>query len=195
MKIGEREIITKRKLTAESAKIRSLEEITLTKRLNRITPNLWFDHQAEEAARYYVEIFENSAIENVTRYGQDRRNPEEITEGAVMTVEFVLDGQRFVGLNGGPQFAFNESISFIVQCESQEEIDYYWGKLGEGGEEKAKVCGWLKDKFGVSWQIVPSMLTEMLAGGNSEAANRVMKALMPMKKLDLEVLQQAYRGE
>ncbi len=167
----------------------------MAQRLNRITPNLWFDHEAEEAARYYVEIFENSAIEHVTRYGRERHNPEEISEGAAMTVEFVLDGQRFVGLNGGPQFTFNESISFIVHCDSQEEIDYYWERLGEGGDDKAKVCGWLKDKFGVSWQIVPGTLTEMISGGDPEAANRVMKALLSMKKLDLNVLQQAYRGE
>jgi predicted 3-demethylubiquinone-9 3-methyltransferase (glyoxalase superfamily) len=166
----------------------------MSKLLNRITPNLWFDNQAEEAARYYVEIFANSAIERVTRYGQDRRNPEEIAEGAVMTVEFVLDGQRFVGLNGGPQFSFNEAISFIVHCESQEEIDYYWEKLGEGGDDKAKVCGWLKDKFGVSWQVIPRTLTEWISGGDPEAANRVMKAMMPMKRLDMNALQQAYRG-
>ena len=166
----------------------------LSRKLHRITPNLWFDHQAEEAARYYVGIFAESGIERVTRYGKERHSPDAFAEGAVLTVEFVLDGQRFVALNGGPQFSFTEAVSFIVQCETQEEIDYYWERLGEGGDEKAKVCGWLKDKFGVSWQIVPAKLTGMVADPDPERAARVTKAMLQMRKLDLQALEEAYRG-
>jgi len=164
----------------------------LSAKLNRIMPNLWFDNQAEEAARYYVDIFSDSRIERITRYGQERHSPDDYEETGVMTVEFVLDGQRFVGLNGGPRYSFTEAISFIVQCESQEEIDYYWDRLGRGGDEKAKVCGWLKDKFGVSWQIVPSNLTDMVADPDPVRAARVTKAMLQMQKLDMRVLQEAY---
>jgi len=169
--------------------------MSLSAKLNRITPNLWFDHQAEEAALYYVDIFADSRIERMTRYGAERHRPDEFAEGAVLTVEFVLDGQRFVALNGGPQYSFTEAVSFIVQCESQEEIDYYWDRLGQGGDEKAKVCGWLKDKFGVSWQIVPANLTDMISDPDPVRAARVTKAMLRMQKLDMQVLQAAYADE
>ncbi|WP_080837796.1 VOC family protein [Cohnella massiliensis] len=166
----------------------------MTRKIQTIAPNLWFAHQAEEAATFYTSIFKNSGIDNVTRYGQERHETDGISEGQVMTVDFRLDGQHFVALNGGREFAFTEAISFIVHCESQEEIDYYWDKLSEGGDEKAQVCGWLKDKFGVSWQIVPANLTELVGGPDAAATNRVMKAMLQMKKLDMEALRQAYEG-
>lgn len=164
-------------------------------RVQKISPNLWFDHQAEEAAQHYVSIFKNSGIERFTRYGAERNDHSPFAEGAIMTVEFQLEGQHFVALNGGPHFKFNEAISFIVHCDSQEEIDYYWEKLAEGGDEKAQVCGWLKDKFGVSWQIVPANLNEMITDPDPAKSERVMKALLQTKsKIDMQTLQQAYEG-
>lgn len=164
-------------------------------KIQKITPNLWFDTQAEEAAKFYISIFRNSKIERVTRYGKDRHETQGISEGTVMTVEFQLEGQKFVALNGGPQFKFTEAISFIVNCEDQEELDYYWEKLSEGGDKKAQVCGWLKDKYGVSWQIVPTTLTEMISDPDSEKSERVMKALLQTKnKIDIKSLMQAYEG-
>lgn len=164
-------------------------------KIQKITPNLWFDTQAEEAAKFYISIIRNSKIERVTRYGKDRHEIQGISEGTVMTVEFQLEGQKFVALNGGPQFKFTEAISFIVNCEDQEELDYYWEKLSEGGDKKAQVCGWLKDKYGVSWQIVPITLTEMISDPDSEKSERVMKALLQTKnKIDIKTLMQAYEG-
>lgn len=167
----------------------------MTNRIQKITTNLWFDTQAEEAANFYVSIFNNSNIGKITHYGKERHEIENISENTVMTVEFQLEGQKFIALNGGAQFKFTEAISFIINCESQEELDYYWEKLSEGGDENAQVCGWLKDKYGVSWQIVPLDLMEMISGPDTEKSERVMKALLQMKKkIDIEALRQAYEG-
>jgi predicted 3-demethylubiquinone-9 3-methyltransferase (glyoxalase superfamily) len=161
----------------------------------RIQPCLWFDNQAEEVARFYVGIFKNSRIHTITHYGKAGHEIHGRPEGSVMTVEFELDGQRFTALNGGPQFTFNEAVSFEINCETQEEIDYYWGKLTPGGDPKAQVCGWLKDKFGLSWQVVPTELTKMLTDETSEASQRAFEAMLQMKKLDIEELRRAYEGE
>ena len=163
--------------------------------MQKIIPCLWFDDQAEEAAHFYVSIFKNSRIGRITHYGKEGFELHGRPEGSVMTVEFELDGQVFTALNGGPVFEFNEAVSFQVDCESQEEVDYYWDKLSEGGDEGAKQCGWLKDKYGVSWQIVPTVLAGLLSGHDPEKSERVMKALLQMKKLDIQSLQQAYKGE
>jgi predicted 3-demethylubiquinone-9 3-methyltransferase (glyoxalase superfamily) len=152
----------------------------------RITTFLWYDSQAEEAANFYVSIFKNSKVGLITRYGGTGPGPK----GSVMTVGFTLDGQEFVALNGGPQFPFTEAISLMVNCESQEEIDYYWEKLSAGGSEVQ--CGWLKDKFGLSWQIVPARFFDLLRTASSEQFDRVMKAMMEMVKMDLAKLEQAY---
>ena len=154
-----------------------------------IIPNLWFDTQAEEAARFYVGLFEDSRIVSVVPYGPDTPGPE----GSTMVVEFDLMGQRYVGINGGPQFPFTEAVSFVVNCETQEEIDYYWEKLSAGGREVQ--CGWLKDKFGLCWQIVPTQFFDMLKTASQEQSDRVMKVLMEMVKLDLAKLEQAYNGK
>ncbi|MDQ4142497.1 MAG: VOC family protein [Actinomycetota bacterium] len=153
-----------------------------------ITPNLWFDTEAEEAAEFYTSIFKDSEITGVTRYGE--AGPREA--GLVMTVSFKLQGQEFIGINGGPDFKFNEAISLQVNCESQDEVDEYWDRLSEGGEEGP--CGWLKDKYGLSWQITPVGMDEMLSGENKEGADRAMKAMLQMKKLDLAELKRAYAG-
>jgi predicted 3-demethylubiquinone-9 3-methyltransferase (glyoxalase superfamily) len=172
-----------------------MEEQTVKTKVQTITPNLWFDTQAEEAAKHYTSIFRNSGIGTITRHGKDAQDMHGIPEGTVMTVEFYLDGQQFVALNGGPHFTFTEAISFIVNCDNQEEIDYYWDKLSEGGDEKAQVCGWLKDKFGVSWQIVPASLSEMISDPDREKAERVMTALLQTKKkIDFHALLRAYEG-
>ena len=155
----------------------------------RITPFLWYDSQAEDAANFYVSIFKNSKVGLITRYGETGPGPK----GSVMTVGFILDGQEFTALNGGPQFPFTEAISLVVNCESQEEIDYYWEKLSAGGSEVQ--CGWLKDKFGLSWQIVPTQFFEMLKTASQEQLDRVMKALMEMVKLDLAKLEEAYNAK
>jgi predicted 3-demethylubiquinone-9 3-methyltransferase (glyoxalase superfamily) len=162
--------------------------------MQKITSNLWFDHQGEEAANYYIGIFNNSKIIRKTYYGTEGQEIHKMPEGSVMTVEFELEGQQFVALNGGPVFNFNEAVSFIVNCESQEEVDYYWEKLSEGGAKNAQVCGWLKDKFGLSWQVVPIALADMMADEDREKASRVMRAMLQMKKLDLHTLEQAYNG-
>jgi predicted 3-demethylubiquinone-9 3-methyltransferase (glyoxalase superfamily) len=154
--------------------------------MQKITPFLWFDGKAEEAANLYTSIFKNSKILNISRYGEEGPGPA----GTVMTVTFQLDGQEFTALNGGPMFKFTEAISFFVNCETQEEVDELWEKLSEGGEEEQ--CGWLKDKYGVSWQIVPTALMEMLQDKDAERAQRVMKAMLQMKKIDIETLKQAY---
>jgi predicted 3-demethylubiquinone-9 3-methyltransferase (glyoxalase superfamily) len=153
--------------------------------LTKITPCLWFDTEGEEAANLYTSIFENSRILRVTRYGSAGPRPE----GMVMTVNFELEGQEFVALNGGPEFTFDEAISFQVNCESQEEVDEFWAKLSEGGEEGP--CGWLKDKFGVSWQIVPTVLDDLVSDPDPEKSQRAMKAMLGMRKLDIAELQRA----
>ena len=162
--------------------------------VQKITPCLWFDHQAEEAARFYVSIFKDSAIGTVARYGREGFEIHGGREGSVLTVTFRLEGQEFTALNGGPRFKFTEAVSFVVRCETQAEIDHYWDRLREGGDEQAQQCGWLKDKYGVSWQIVPAALLEMIASAESEKSDRLMKALLRMKKLDLAALRQAYEG-
>jgi predicted 3-demethylubiquinone-9 3-methyltransferase (glyoxalase superfamily) len=160
--------------------------------MQKITPCLWFDSNAEEAANFYTSIFKNSRIGKISRYGKEGYEIHRKPEGTVLTVEFELNGQRFTALNGGPAFKFNEAISFQVHCKSQNEVDYYWEKLSQGGDEKAQQCGWLKDKYGVSWQIVPTVLGEMMQDKNAEKSGRVMKALLQMKKLDIKTLKQAY---
>jgi predicted 3-demethylubiquinone-9 3-methyltransferase (glyoxalase superfamily) len=158
--------------------------------MNKITPFLWFADQAEEAANFYVSVFRNSKINRVTHYSPDGAEASGRPRGSVMTVEFVLDGQPFVALNGGPHFHFSEAISFVVNCDTQKEVDNFWEKLTAGGE--AGQCGWLKDKYGVSWQIVPSALGELLSGPDAAASQRVMKALLQMTKLDTAVLRRAH---
>jgi predicted 3-demethylubiquinone-9 3-methyltransferase (glyoxalase superfamily) len=161
----------------------------------RITPCLWFDDQAEEAAAYYVGIFKNSRITTTTRYGSAGKEVHGKPAGSVMTVDFELDGQPFTALNGGPHFKFNEAVSFQVFCESQAEIDYYWGKLTPGGDPNAQVCGWLKDRFGLSWQVVPTGMEKMLANPESPGAKRSMEAFLKMKKIDLAELERAFAGK
>ncbi len=158
----------------------------------KITPCLWFDNQAEEAANFYVSIFKNSKIGRIARYGKEGYEIHGRPAGTVMTVEFEVEGQIFTALNGGPIFKFNEAISFQVHCKTQEEADYYWEKLSEGGDEKAQQCGWLKDKYSVSWQIVPTVLVEMLQDRDAEKSGRVMKAMLQMKKIDIKTLKRAY---
>jgi predicted 3-demethylubiquinone-9 3-methyltransferase (glyoxalase superfamily) len=158
----------------------------------KITPCLWFDSNAEEAAKFYTSIFKSSKIGKISRYGKEGYEIHGKPEGTVLTVEFELNGQTFTALNGGPAFKFNEAISFQVHCKTQNEVDYYWEKLSKGGDEKAQQCGWLKDRYGVSWQIVPIVLSEMLQDKNAEKSERVMKALLQMKKLDIKTLEQAY---
>jgi predicted 3-demethylubiquinone-9 3-methyltransferase (glyoxalase superfamily) len=177
-------------------KQKNIKEKKIVKnKIHKITTNFWFDTQAEDAAKFYTSIFKNSKIGRMTYYGNERHEIQGISEGKVMTVEFELDGQEFVALNGGPQYKFTEAISFIVNCDSQEDIDYYWGKLSEGGDEKAQVCGWLKDVYGVSWQIIPTDLTEMISDPDPKKSERVMKALLQMKKkIDIKILKQAYEG-
>ncbi len=162
--------------------------------IQKITPCLWFDDQAEEAAEFYVGIFRNSRIVSVTRYGDAGHEIHGRPAGSVMAVGFMLDGQAFTALNGGPLFKFNEAISFQVNCETQEEVDYYWEKLSDGGDRKAQQCGWLKDKYGASWQVIPNVLLEMLTDPDSEKSQRVMKSLLQMKKIDIEELKRAYDG-
>jgi predicted 3-demethylubiquinone-9 3-methyltransferase (glyoxalase superfamily) len=154
----------------------------------KITPNLWFDTEAEEAAAFYISVFKNSRIVNVTHYTE--AGPR--AAGTVMTVEFELDGQRFVGINGGPEFTFSEAVSFEIDCETQEEIDYFWARLSDGGEEGP--CGWLKDRFGMSWQVVPTGMDELFADPDPQRAERAMKAMLKMGKLDIAALRSAADG-
>jgi predicted 3-demethylubiquinone-9 3-methyltransferase (glyoxalase superfamily) len=154
----------------------------------KIVPNLWFDTEAEEAAAFYTSVFDNSRIVKVMRYTEGAPRPA----GTVMTVEFELDGQRFVGINGGPQFTFDEAVSFQVDCETQDEVDYFWKRLSEGGEEGP--CGWLKDRFGLSWQVAPSALRELLDDPDPERAQRAMQAMLEMRKLDIGALRRAADG-
>lgn len=162
--------------------------------MQKITPFLWFDDQVEEAVNFYTSLFKNSKI------GRIFRNPQEAAEktgrpvGSVLTIEFEIEGQKFVALNGGPLFKFNESVSFVINCETQEEVDYFWGKLiADGGEESA--CGWLKDKFGLSWQITPTVLIDMLHDNDQEKSGRVMQAMLQMQKIEIPKLKAAYGGK
>ena len=161
--------------------------------MQKITPCLWFDSNAEEAVKFYTSIFKKSKIGKISRYTEEGYEIHGKPAGTVLTIEFELNGQTFTALNGGPVFKFNEAISFQVHCKSQKEVDYYWEKLSTGGDAKAQQCGWLKDKYGVSWQIVPTVLAEMLQDKDPEKSNRVMKALLQMKKLDIKRLKQAYK--
>jgi predicted 3-demethylubiquinone-9 3-methyltransferase (glyoxalase superfamily) len=160
----------------------------MDKIVQKITPFLWFDHQAEEAAGFYTSVFRNSKVETVTRYGEMGPGPE----GSVMTVVFEIERQRFIALNGGALFKFTEAISFMVNCETQEEIDYLWARLSEGGSEVQ--CGWLKDKYGLSWQIVPTVLGKMMQDKDAARLKRVMMAMMQMRKLEIAGLEAAYEG-
>lgn len=163
--------------------------------MQKIIPCLWFDDKAEEAAKFYASVFKGSKVGDVTRYGKEGYEIHGREAGTVMTVEFEIEGQEFLGLNGGPIFKFNEAISFQVLCETQGEVDYYWQKLSEGGDEKAQQCGWLKDQYGVSWQIVPTILPKILKDKDTEKSQRVMKAMLQMHKLDIQTLIKAYEGK
>jgi predicted 3-demethylubiquinone-9 3-methyltransferase (glyoxalase superfamily) len=158
--------------------------------MQNITPCLWFDNNAEEAAKFYISVFKNSKIGKISRYGKEGYEIHGKPAGTVLTVEFELNGQTFIALNGGPVFKFNEAVSFQVYCSSQKEIDYYWEKLSEGGAEGQ--CGWLKDRYGLSWQVVPTALGKMLQDKNAEKSERVMKALLQMRKLDIKTLREAF---
>jgi predicted 3-demethylubiquinone-9 3-methyltransferase (glyoxalase superfamily) len=161
---------------------------------NKISPCLWFDDQAEDAAKFYVAIFKNSKITAISRYGEAGKEIHGRPPGSVMTVSFELNGQSFTALNGGPVFKLNEAVSFQIECETQQEVDYYWEKLGESGDPNAQQCGWLKDKFGLSWQVVPKILPQMLMDPDTTKSQRAMQALMKMEKLDIEALQRAFNG-
>ena len=158
--------------------------------MQKITPFLWFDDKAEEAAKFYTSIFKNSKVGKISRYGKEGYEAHGKPSGTVMTVEFEIDGQKFTALNGGPQFKFTEAISLSVDCKTQKEVDLFWEKLTEGGEEGA--CGWLKDKYGLSWQINPTVLGEMLNDPDPEKSRRVMEAMLKMKKIDIAGLKRAY---
>ena len=160
---------------------------------HQITPCLWFDTQAEEAAKFYVSIFKNSKIGRVSRYGKAGQEVHGKKPGSVMVAEFELDGQPFVALNGGPQFKFTEAVSFQIPCDTQDEIDHFWNALSKGGQEGP--CGWLKDKYGLSWQVVPTVLPQMLMDPDAEKSARVMNAFLKMKKFDLETLKLAFEGQ
>ena len=157
--------------------------------MNKITPFLWFNENAEEAVNFYLSVFKNSRINKITRYGEGNFMPA----GMVMTVDFELDGQPFVALNGGPMYSFTEAISFVIDCETQEEVDHYWDRLSEGGEEQP--CAWLKDRYGVSWQVVPRALMTMLNDPDPAKAQRVTEAMLKMKKIDISGLEKAWKGE
>jgi len=157
--------------------------------MQKITPFLWFDHNAEEAMNFYISIFKNSKVLSVTRCGDAGPGPK----GSVLTAKFQLEGQEFIALNGGPKFKFTEAISLVVDCQTQQEVDEFWEKLSAGGEEKP--CAWLKDKYGLSWQIVPRILIELLQDKDPAKAQRVMQAMFQMKKIDIKTLKQAYEGQ
>ena len=162
--------------------------------LQKIVPCLWFDRQAEEAARFYVSLFKHSSVGQITRYTEAGRETHGRAPGEVMTVAFDLSGQSFTALNGGPAFKFNEAVSMQILCDNQKEIDKFWDALSEGGDATAQQCGWLKDKFGLSWQIVPRELSDMMADQDSSKTSRVMRALLGMTKIDIKELERAYRG-
>jgi predicted 3-demethylubiquinone-9 3-methyltransferase (glyoxalase superfamily) len=161
--------------------------------MQKISPCLWFDNNAEEAVQFYISIFKYSKVGNVTRYGKEGFEIHKKKEGTVMTIDFEIEGQRFLALNGGPIFKFSEAISFQIYCETQGDVDYYWDKLTEGGDKNAQVCGWLKDKFGVSWQVVPNILVKMLQDKDSKKTENVMRAMLQMQKLDIQALTKAYQ--
>jgi predicted 3-demethylubiquinone-9 3-methyltransferase (glyoxalase superfamily) len=159
--------------------------------MQKITPFLWFDHQAEDAAKFYTSIFKNSKIGRIFRYTEEAAEKIGRPVGSVLTIEFEIEGQKFVALNGGPRFKFTESVSFVVNCESQDEVDYFWDELtADGGEESA--CGWLKDKFGLSWQVVPTVLIDMLHDKDSAKSERVMETMLQMRKIHIKTLKEAY---
>ena len=160
-------------------------------KIQRITPNLWFSSEAEAAARFYTSIFKRSGIDKITYYTRAGQDVHKMTPGSVMTVDFHLGSSKFVALNGGPVFQFNEAVSFVVSCKNQREVDYYWSRLSEGGDPNAQQCGWLKDKFGLSWQVVPAALTELLSDPDKEKAEHAMEAMLKMKKIDIEELEAA----
>ena len=162
--------------------------------LQRISPCLWFSDQAEQAVAFYSSVFMGAKISRVTRYGQAGREVHGRPAGSVMTIEFELDGTPFTALNAGPAFTFNEAVSMQVHCDSQQEIDYYWERLGQGGDPKAQQCGWLKDRFGLSWQIVPRVLSDMLADADHAKSGRAMTSMLQMKKFDIAALQRAFEG-
>jgi predicted 3-demethylubiquinone-9 3-methyltransferase (glyoxalase superfamily) len=161
--------------------------------MQKITPFLWFDNQAEEAVKFYTSLFKNSKIIKISRYGEAEQRVSGKPVGSVMTIEFQLDGQKFMALNGGPHFKFTAAISFVVNCRTQAEVDGFWTRLSAGG--KPGQCGWLKDKYGVSWQIVPTILNELLSGKDAAKSQRVMVALLKMKKLNIKTLRQAYEND
>jgi len=163
--------------------------------MNKITPCLWFDSEAEDAARFYTGIFPNSKITGISHYGEAGREVHGQPAGKVLTVAFELDGRPFTALNGGPQFKFNEAVSFQIPCRNQEEIDYYWDKLTAGGDARAQQCGWLKDRYGLSWQVFPAAVMDMLQDRDRKKADRVMQAIMEMRKMDLKALERAYAGQ
>lgn len=160
----------------------------------RISPCLWFNDQAEEAARFYVRVFKDGRITAISRYGKAGFDQHQRPEGSVMTVDFELDGTTYTALNGGPHFSFTEAVSLMVECDTQEDIDYFWEKLSEGGDPKAQQCGWLKDRYGLSWQVVPREMAAWMADGPTPASERAMEAMLTMKKLDLAALRRAYAG-
>jgi predicted 3-demethylubiquinone-9 3-methyltransferase (glyoxalase superfamily) len=162
--------------------------------IQKISPCLWFDGRAEEAAKFYTAIFENSRILETSRYGEAGRDVHGQTPGTVMTVAFELEGQRFTALNGGPIFKFTEAVSFQINCETQKEVDHYWDRLSEGGDPGAQQCGWLKDRFGLSWQVVPTALIRMIADPDPARSQRVMTAMLEMKKIRIDELERAYAG-
>ena len=162
--------------------------------MNEIVPCLWFDGQAEEAVKFYTSVFKGSKLGKITCYGKEGREVHGREAGSVMTVEFKIRGQSFVALNGGPQFNFGEAVSFQVVCSTQKEVDYYWERLSEGCDASAQQCGWLKDKFGLSWQVVPAILPKLFQDKDPRKTDRVMKAMLPMKKLDIAALKSAYTG-
>ena len=161
--------------------------------MQKISPCLWFDNNAEKAVQFYVSIFKNSKIGNVTHYGTEGYEIHKKKEGTVMTIDFEIEGEKFLALNGGPIFKFNEAISFQIYCETQDEVDYYWDNLTEGGDKNAQVCGWLKDKFGVSWQVVPNVLVKMLQDKDPKKTENVMRVMLQMQKLDINALTKAYQ--
>lgn len=163
--------------------------------LSRLTTCLWFDGKAEEAAEHYVSIFPNSKITHIQRYSEAGQEVHGRAPGTVLIVEFNLNGHPFVGLNGGPHFKFSEAVSFMVDCKDQEEVDYYWGKLSEGGDEAKQQCGWLADKFGLSWQVVPRELKEMLSDPDKTKADRAMVEMMRQRKFDIAALRKAFEGQ
>lgn len=158
--------------------------------MQKFTTCLWFDNEAEEAAQFYTSVFKNSKIAGMDNYGEATQEVTDKPPGSVMTVEFELEGQKFLALNGGPEFKFTEAISFVINCETQEEVDYYWEKLSAVPESEQ--CGWLKDKYGVSWQVVPTVLNDLFRGGDNKQSERVMKAMLQMKKLDISLLKKAF---